>query len=489
MGFLGGPPTTALMRKAKQLLEALPLSKQIEIVSAEATGTSAFTPPPTKMTDEQVLAELRASQAWLATEATKTNELTANFSDIAAWDPQTMFQPQLAQALVQQLELYVTFVSMRASVRQQIQTLVAAGTPPVAPTTTPPSFCDAFTTKATVRRAFHTLSSDEQAEFKRVYKLLKRVDGATGRARYGSGYSSLVEIMANHLATSYALPCDGGHAGPAFVPYHRSLGLKMQQSFDAVTRGAFGAVPYWDLALELTVFGSGHMDQSPTVRTFGGVGKVEHDYVIQDMFSDGSGTWSVPLADSTITNQSNAYGFMRSQGNIASNSEHARYGFVYDTQFTDSFYVWGKLIESIIKDSEDAETADSLINALWGLHIFPHALAGARIPGYTEADYTTRYGTTAFPSQPGNPTWWASAPALVRHTLYMAAAAGLATDTTNGVYTYESSDTCTSKGPLGCLATVNGLTGLTGASAALWNIYALPGFTPGSASDMLDVRS
>ena len=71
----------------------------------------------------------------------------------------------------------------------------------------------------------------------------------------------------------------------------------------------------------------------------------------------------------------------------------------------------------------------------------------------------------------------------------MAAAAGLATDTTNGVYTYESSDTCTSKGPLGCLATVNGLTGLTGASAALWNIYALPGFTPGSASDMLDVRS
>ena len=67
------------MRKAKQLLEALPLSKQIEIVSAEATGTSAFTPPPTKMTDEQVLAELRASQAWLATEATKTNELTANW--------------------------------------------------------------------------------------------------------------------------------------------------------------------------------------------------------------------------------------------------------------------------------------------------------------------------------------------------------------------------------------------------------------------------
>ena len=107
-----------------------------------------------------------------------------------------------------------------------------------------------------VRQELRQLSSARLDRVINAMWTLRRVAGDEGRAKYGPGYLSYDEFVAQHWYDVSHLKCqdETTHQGMLFGIYHRLLVREFEMVLSLVT-GHDVAVPFWDVAMDITTEG------------------------------------------------------------------------------------------------------------------------------------------------------------------------------------------------------------------------------------------
>mmetsp|Transcript_138529 Transcript_138529/g.244731 ORF Transcript_138529/g.244731 Transcript_138529/m.244731 type:complete len:464 (+) Transcript_138529:72-1463(+) len=105
-----------------------------------------------------------------------------------------------------------------------------------------------------VRREIRTLPQEQWDAVIRALNIMKTTSQEEGQAKYGSDFMNYDRFVVKHAHCAMHPRCDQGHYGPAFLTYHRTITLLMENSLLAIDPKV-EALPYWDYNLDLEKYG------------------------------------------------------------------------------------------------------------------------------------------------------------------------------------------------------------------------------------------
>ena len=102
-----------------------------------------------------------------------------------------------------------------------------------------------------VRREFRELPADDLKLLMDTMHIMWRVDGQTGRERYGGQYLNIDEMVLMHHVNAAQRDADHFHQGYGFLTQHAKITQLMEDSLRAIDLFV-PSMPYWDPTIEAT---------------------------------------------------------------------------------------------------------------------------------------------------------------------------------------------------------------------------------------------
>lgn len=179
-----------------------------------------------------------------------------------------------------------------------------------------------------VRREIRTLTDEQRNAVFAALNVMKSVSQEEGEALYGLHFLNYDRMVLKHMRAALHPRCDMGHDGPAFLTFHRTLELAIENSLISVDPSIEG-LPYWGYNED---FASGKPRESVvwTDKFFGSTyGDAHNGNMIQDGFgkdwkihSNASELFAKYPVDARSMDQSadivNSFNFLRGPTNLQS---------------------------------------------------------------------------------------------------------------------------------------------------------------------------
>eukprot|EP00401_Gymnodinium_catenatum_P039603 CAMPEP_0117457852 /NCGR_PEP_ID=MMETSP0784-20121206/625_1 /TAXON_ID=39447 /ORGANISM="" /LENGTH=431 /DNA_ID=CAMNT_0005251345 /DNA_START=226 /DNA_END=1518 /DNA_ORIENTATION=- len=99
-----------------------------------------------------------------------------------------------------------------------------------------------------VKRELRDLTAADRERFLDAAHALWEYNTEDGRAKYGSGFTSVETFVEEHALASNDIRCDAFHEGTGFLTRHLALQLSFETSLRAVDPSV--TLPYWDFTIE-----------------------------------------------------------------------------------------------------------------------------------------------------------------------------------------------------------------------------------------------
>ncbi|KAJ1448305.1 hypothetical protein M885DRAFT_539598 [Pelagophyceae sp. CCMP2097] len=159
--------------------------------------------------------------------------------------------------------------------------------------------------RQSIRKEIRNLTDAELDLFVDAMWTLKRVDAATGVAKYGDAFKPYDYFVAKHIDASLNYECDVAHFSPIFSIWHRALEVEFEKSLLAV-EPLLPGLPYWDYRQDAEAPAESAVFSSKYFGAF--VGDASKGFQVTN---GRFGNWPVASGNSTQTNWTNLHGFLR----------------------------------------------------------------------------------------------------------------------------------------------------------------------------------
>lgn len=166
-----------------------------------------------------------------------------------------------------------------------------------------------------MKRELRELTIADREAFLNAAATLWNTDTFTGRALYGSKYTSMATFVEEHALASNNIRCDAYHEGTGFITHH----LALQNSFDASIRAVDPSVitPYWDFTIEGQMIVDAQKSPSHLLKVspfyssewFGSTDDLDH--IVTSRWAHKS----MPRTSASSVVNPNSFGFVRSYWN------------------------------------------------------------------------------------------------------------------------------------------------------------------------------
>lgn len=100
-----------------------------------------------------------------------------------------------------------------------------------------------------VRKEWRTLTHHMKQKVADAMWVMKSTLSAEGKHLYGDDFENYDDIIVRHACAVVDPRCDQGHAGPAFMTFHRAVLIEFENALLAIDPD-IGAMPYWDVTLD-----------------------------------------------------------------------------------------------------------------------------------------------------------------------------------------------------------------------------------------------
>lgn len=226
-----------------------------------------------------------------------------------------------------------------------------------------------------VRREIRELSDDDRNSFLDTLKKLYLVEPDEA-ATYGEAFTTIKDLVNNHLNGAAARDCDHLHDGMGFLASHSGMTNMLEVSLQMIDPSV--TIPYWDYTIDGEV-----VKQMGSLEVLTKSVLFSEDYFGELWPEDGvvkTGRWAYQKAetmDREVDSVYNAYGYGRSPWNVGKSPYMNRFG-----DFNGRTYSYFPSCT----DHKDMIEVDSLYDFIFTIMYDPHGTVHATVGGMTGID-------------------------------------------------------------------------------------------------------